>query len=332
VTTSPHRSALPHPDRAGRPLALVAGGSRGLGLLIARELGRRGYRLAVCARNADELAEAARILAEDGHEVRVDVCDVADAAAVQDLVDRLERESGPVEVAVAVAGVIQVGPLSSMTRAHFEEAVGIMLWGPVNLALALLPAMRSRARGRIGVVSSIGGVVAVPHLLPYSTAKFGALGFSSGLRAELAGTGITVTSIVPGLMRTGSHLRAEFVGNQAREFGWFSLGATLPLVSMDAERAAARIVSGVLAGRAYVLLTWMTKAAVRVSGLAPTVTATLVGVGSRLLPSGAGASTDTDTVQGYQARERMTGTARRVLDGVTTLGRRASRRFNQAQR
>jgi short-subunit dehydrogenase len=217
-----------------------------------------------------------------------------------------------------------------MTRAHFEEAVGIMLWGPVNLALAVLPAMRSRARGRIGVVSSIGGVVAVPHLLPYSTAKFGALGFSSGLRAELAGSGITVTSIVPGLMRTGSHLRAEFVGNQAREFGWFSLGAALPVVSMDAERAAARIVTGVLAGRAYVLLTWMTKAAVRVSGLAPTVTATLVGVGSRLLPSGAGGSTD--TVQGYQARERMHGTAGRVIDGLTTLGRRASRRFNQPQR
>ena len=108
---------------------------------------------------------------------------------------------------MVVAGVIQVGPLSSMTRAHFEEAVNIMLWGPVNVALAVLPGMRRRSRGRLAVVSSIGGIIAVPHLLPYSTAKFGALGFSSGLRSELAGTGISVTSIVPGLMRTGSHLR-----------------------------------------------------------------------------------------------------------------------------
>ena len=330
MTTSPQRSTPSTPEPTGRALALVAGGSRGLGLLMARELGRRGYRLAVSARDADELAEARRILEADGHDVRVDVCDVADPVGVQDLVDRIERESGPVEVALAVAGVIQVGPLSSMTRAHFEEAVGIMLWGPVNLALAVLPAMRTRGRGRIGIVSSIGGVVAVPHLLPYSTAKFGALGFSSGLRTELAGSGITVTTIVPGLMRTGSHLRAEFVGTQSKEFSWFSLSAALPLVSMDAERAAHRIVSGVLAGRAYVLLTWMTKAAVRVSGLAPTLTSTVVGLGGRLLPSGPGATTD--TVQGYQARERMNGAAGRVLDGLTTLGRRASRRFNQPQR
>ena len=318
-------------DPAGRgkpaPLALVAGGSRGLGLLVARQLGRAGYRLAICARNADELEQARQHVAADGHDVSVEVCDVSDAAAVAAMVDRLEREPGGIEVAVVVAGVIQVGPLSSMTREHFEEAINIMLWGPVNVALAVLPGMRRRRRGRLGVVSSIGGIIAVPHLLPYSTAKFGALGFSSGLRAELAGTGISVTTIAPGLMRTGSHLRAEFVGQQQRELTWFSLGATVPLLSMDAERAAAKIVAGVLAGRAYVVLTPLAQLGMRLNGLAPTVTAALMAVGGRLLPTGP--DHPTPTRQGYQVRQQMPARSGRAFDSLTALGRRAARRFNQ---
>lgn len=327
MTSDPTPYALPD---SIRPLAFVAGGSRGLGLLIAHELGRRGHRLAVCARSADELEAARQQLTSAGHEVRVDVCDVSDAEAVSALVDRLERESGPLDVALVVAGVIQVGPLSSMTRRHFEQAIGIMLWGPVNVALAVLPAMRTRRHGRIGVVSSIGGLIAVPHLLPYSTAKFGATGFSSGLRSELAGTGVTVTTVAPGLMRTGSHLRADFVGQQGREFGWFSLGATLPLISMDAERAAAKIVAGVLGGRAYVVLTPLAQLGMRLNGLAPTLTSALVGLAGRLLPDGPGVPTD--TLQGYQAREQVRSAPRGLLDGVTTLGRRAAARFNQQPR
>ena len=326
MTSEPNPSVLP----STLPLAFVAGGSRGLGLLIARELGRRGHRLAVCARDAEELEAARQLLSAEGLEVRVDVCDVSDADRVTALVEQLERETGPVEVAIVVAGVIQVGPLTSVTRSHFSEAINIMLWGPINVALALLPAMRERGRGRIGIITSIGGVIAVPHLLPYSTAKFGAVGFASGLRSELSGSGITATTVVPGLMRTGSHFRAKFVGDQGLEFGWFSLGATLPLVAMDAERAASWIVAGVLAGRAYVLLSPITQIGIRVKGLAPGLTTLAVGLAGRLLPNGPG--TSTETIEGYQARQRMNGTAGRLLDGVSTLGRRAAQRFNQQQR
>lgn len=327
MTSQPSEPVLP---AAPRGLALVAGGSRGLGLLAARELGRQGYRLAICARDADELEVARAQLAGDGYEVRVDVCDVVDETAVTELVERLEEQSGPLEVALVVAGVIQVGPLSSMTRAHFEQAVDIMLWGPVNVALAVLPAMRARRRGHIGIVSSLAGIIAVPHLLPYSTAKFAALGFSSGLRSELAGTGVRVTTIAPGLMRTGSHLRAFFVGDQGREFGWLSLGAALPVISIDAEKAAARIVSGVLAGRAYVMFTPLVHVGMRLNGLSPTLVSALVGAGSRLLPNGPGVPTD--TVTGYQARERVRSAPRGVLNALTTLGNRAAARFNQQPR
>ena len=111
--------------------------------------------------------------------------------------------------------------------------------------------MRERGRGRIGVITSLGGLISAPHLLPYSTAKFGAVGFTRGLRSELSGTGVSVTSVGSGLMRTGSHLRAKFVGNQAREYSWFGTAASFPLLSMDAERAAARIVRGMLRGQSW---------------------------------------------------------------------------------
>jgi short-subunit dehydrogenase len=318
----------PQSTPAAAPLALVAGASRGLGLLIARELGRRGHRLVICARSADELETARTHLVADGLEVRALVCDVSDAAAVEALVADVEASDGPVDVAFAVAGVIQVGPLASLTRDHFAEAINIMLWGPINVALAVAGPMRARGAGRIGVITSIGGLVPVPHLLPYSTAKFGAVGFSAGLRSELAGTGVKVTTVAPGLMRTGSHLRAEFTGQQGAEYAWFAPSATLPVIAMDPEKAAVRIVDGVLAGRAYVLLSLLTKVAARVNGLAPTTTAAFLGLAGRLLPSGPPPS-GTDTVQGYQVEERLKPLPAALARAVTTLGRRAADRWNQ---
>ena len=309
-------------------MALVAGASRGLGLLLARELGRRGHRLVICARSAGELEIARAHLEADGLTVRTAVCDVSDAEAVEALVDDTERIEGPVAVAIVVAGVIQVGPLASLTRAHFEEALGVMLWGPVHVGLALAGRMRARGHGRIGVITSVGGLVPVPHLLPYSTAKFAAVGFAAGLRDELAGTGVKVTTVAPGLMRTGSHLRAEFTGNQAAEYAWFAPAASLPVVTMDPEHAAVRIVDAVLAGRAYLLLSLLTKIASRVNGLAPTTTAALLGLTSRLLPSGP-APAGTSTIQGYQVEERLKPLPSVLAKAVTILGRRAANRWNQ---
>ncbi|MFC8302710.1 SDR family NAD(P)-dependent oxidoreductase [Specibacter sp. NPDC057265] len=312
-----------------KKIALVAGASRGLGLLLAHELGARGYRLVICARDADTLDAAAQQLRGAGFEVHPRVCDVGDNAAVVDLVAGIENGIGPIEVLITVAGTIQVGPLAELDHGHFEQAVSTMLWGPVNLALAVVEPMRRRGSGHIATVTSIGGMVSVPHLLPYSTAKFGAVGFSQGLRSELSGSGVSVTTIVPGLMRTGSHLRALFTGRQSAEYFWFSLGASTPVVSMAAERAAARMVKGVLAGRTMVVLTPLAKVAIRVHGLAPAFTAALLGRAGRLLPGPA--SGDQATMEGAQARSRMDPAIRAVHDRLTRLGRRAAGRFNEAR-
>jgi hypothetical protein len=174
----------------------------------------------------------------------------------------------------------------------------------------------------------------VPHLLPYSTAKFGAVGFATGLRAELAGSGVTVTTIAPGLMRTGSHVQAEFVGDPAREYAWFAPSASLPVLAMDAERAAARMVDAVLAGRSMLVLTWLAKLGRAVNGLAPRTTAVAMGAAARLLPaaptgSRPGFEAPAQTVTGWTARERLSPVAGTVVRGLSRLGERAIGRYNQ---
>ncbi|AKT50321.1 SDR family NAD(P)-dependent oxidoreductase [Arsenicicoccus sp. oral taxon 190] len=308
------------------PVAVVAGASRGLGLLVARDLGERGFRVVLLARNPEELDAARNQLRGEGIDAHSRTADVTDHARLEAVIEEVEREVGPITVAIHVAGVIQVGPLAATRREHFEQAIDIMLWGPVNLALAVLPVMRERRRGRIGVVTSIGGKISVPHLLPYSTAKFGAVGFTEGLAAELAGTGVTATTIVPGLMRTGSHLQAQFIGDQAKEYAWFAPGASLPLVSMSADRAAHQMVEATLAGDPVALLSPLSKVGARVAGLAPATTTRLLGLMARVLPSGTG---DGQTITGHEARERL---GNPVVEALTVLGNRAARRNNEHHR
>ncbi len=317
-----------------RPVAIVAGGSRGLGLLICQTLLEEGYAVAVCARDLAETAEGARLAEQEararvgtraGH-ARPFVCDVTDREQVTQVVADVERELGPVEVLVHVAGIIQVGPAETMTLEHFDQAVGVMLMGPVNTAWAVLPGMRERGHGRIGVVTSIGGKVAAPHLLPYVTAKFGAVGFTEGLAAELAGTGVTATTLVPGLMRTGSPEQALFTGDRDAEYAWFATSASLPLLSMDARRAARRMVRAVLAGKPVLQLTPATVVGTRVHGLMPGTTVRLVGLASRLLPSATGAPDESEARPGREASPRLDSG---VLGALTVLGRRAAHRLNQ---
>lgn len=328
TTTMSLRTQPPTAPVSGRtPVALVAGASRGLGLLVARDLGRRGFRVVLLARDGAELEDARVRLAAEGLDVHARPGDVTDHEGIEAVVAEVEREVGPITVAMHVAGIIQVGPLDATERGHFEQAVDVMLWGPINVALAVLPAMRERRRGRIGVVTSIGGKVSVPHLLPYSTAKFGAVGFTEGLYAELAGTGVTATTIVPGLMRTGSHLQARFIGTgAAKEYAWFAPGASLPLLSISAESAARQMVDATLAGDAVALVSPMSKVAARVAGLAPGTTTRLLGVVSRLLPSG---EADGRTITGHQARAELDNP---IVDRLTTLGDRAARRNNEHHR
>jgi NAD(P)-dependent dehydrogenase (short-subunit alcohol dehydrogenase family) len=306
-------------------VVLITGSSRGLGLALARAFAREGCRLVLCARDAQELEQARADLAGRGAAVLAVPCDVAQREQVQHLVDQAMRHFGRVDILVNNAGIIQVGPLQTVTIEDFETALGVMFWGVLYPTLAVLPQMRQRRSGRIVNITSIGGMVSVPHLLPYNCAKFAAVGLSEGLRAELHQEGIRVTTIVPGLMRTGSHLRANFRGQQEREFSWFAISASLPLVSIQAERAARQIVQATKRGEAERILTLPANLVERFHGLFPGTTTNILGAVNRLLPAADGSGSMRDT-PGLEIQRRLRSP---VLNVLTRLGRAAAQRLRQ---
>ncbi|MEU1823169.1 SDR family oxidoreductase [Streptomyces abikoensis] len=307
--------------------ALVTGSSRGLGLLIARELARRGCSVMLCARDAAELKRAEAFVREscgNGTRVRSVTADVTGPGVALELVDATTEAFGGLDVLVNNAGVIQVGPLGAMTEDDFRSAMETMYFAPLRLTLAALEGMRERGHGRIVNISSIGGRIPAPHLLPYDAAKFAAAGLSQGLRAELAQEGISVTTVLPGLMRTGSHRGARFSGQAGREYAWFAAAAALPLLSMDAERAARAIVRAAERGRPELVLTALAKVGVRLHGVAPATTTRALSLATRLLP---GPGPDPrHLVPGHEAA-RETGSA--ALGRLTVLNDRAADRYNQ---
>lgn len=300
---------------------LITGGSRGLGLAMAHAFAREGCRIAICARDRAEL-EAARSHLGLGDALLTLECDVTDQAQVAAAVERANASLGGIDVLVNNAGEIQVGPLESMTVEDFEHAMSVMFWGTVYPTLGVLPLMRTRQQGRIVNITSIGGKVAVPHLLPYVCAKFAAIGFSEGLRSELTGTGVRVVTIAPGLMRTGSYLNATFKGDREKETLWFSLGATLPGISMSADRAARQIVKAARRGEAERVLSLPANLLARLHALFPGLTSDILGWVNRvLLPSGA----DPELRPGHEASVLRTP----WMSALTVLGRRAAERLLQ---
>jgi NAD(P)-dependent dehydrogenase (short-subunit alcohol dehydrogenase family) len=306
------------------PVAVVTGASRGLGFLIARELAEHGHRLVICARNADGLQAAADQLRAAGADVTTVVGDVSTQPVADRLVEAAVEAYGRLDVLVNNAGIIQVGPVVSMTTDDFADAMNGIFWGTARPTLAALPVLRRQGSGRIVNVTSIGGRVPAPHLMPYVAAKFATVGFSETLRAEAGKYGITVTTVVPGLMRTGSPLNALFKGDTAAEYRWFAAGDSIPLVSIAAPRAARRIVRAGLRGRSVLTLTPAAVVASRLHGLAPGLTGTLAAVFDRTLPRGDSAALATP---GHVVeRESPPGRAYRLLTG---LSRRAAAAFHQ---
>jgi short-subunit dehydrogenase len=267
-------------------VALITGGSRGLGLALARELARHGSKIAICARVQDELESAREILEREGAEVIAICCDVSQKDQVDQMMRDVRARFGRIGILINNAGIIRVAPVENVTIQDFEEAMAVMFWGVVYPTLAVLDEMRERRAGRIVTIASIGGKVSVPHLLPYCCAKFAAVGFCEGLRAEMNRYGVKVTLIAPGLMRTGSYKNAEFKGKKQAEARWFSLGATLPLASMSAERAARQIITAMRKGQAEKILSTQATVLARVNGAIPGLVPDLLGIANRLLPAG----------------------------------------------
>jgi short-subunit dehydrogenase len=314
------RKALAHKYNLAGKTVFITGGSRGLGLVLAREFGKRGARLAICAREQAELTRAASDLEGRGYTVETFACDVTDQTQVEGTIGAVRRRFGSIDVLVNNAGVIAVGPLEAMTLDDYKESLSTHFWGPLYAMMNVLPEMRSRKEGRIVNISSIGGLVSVPHLVPYCAGKFALAGLSEGVCAETRKDGVRVTTVYPGLMRTGSPRNAYFKGKHRGEYAWFSISDAMPLLSVSAERAARAIVSGCERGSARVVISLPAKIAAAAFHLMPGFPTALAMV-ERLLPGPGGVGRE--RVQGKESTSFLSPSP------LTALNERAAVRNNE---
>ncbi len=266
-------------------IVLITGGSRGLGLVLARTLAREGAKIAICARDAEELNRAERDLTARGAEVLTAVCDVRNQNEVDQTVEKVCSHYGQIDVLINNAGVIQVGPLEAQTREDFEDAMNVHFWGAYYAMSAVIPKMRERGAGKIVNISSIGGKMNVPHLAPYCASKFALVGLSGAMRVELAKDNIDVTTICPGLMRTGSHVNAVFKGQNTYEYAWFSISDAFPLASIGVEAAARQIIEACRQGDAEGIISIQAELAAKMNALFPEMVSEISGLVNRILPS-----------------------------------------------
>lgn len=299
----------------------VTGASRGLGLLLAQEFAQRGANIAISARDRGELDRAETQLRMITDQVLTLDADMTMREEVELAVHKIEHHFGCLDILVNNAGTICVGPVETMTIDDYRDSINTHFWGPYFASMAVLPSFQRLRRGRIVNISSIGGKIGVPHLVPYCVGKFALTGFSEGLRSELLKDNIYVTTVCPGLIRTGSPRNASFKGNNEAEYAWFSISDALPVISMSAKRAARRIVNACLRGEAEVILSLPAQAVVKLHGLFPGATTDLLGLMNVLLPPPGGIGSDVRT--GKHSSSSVS------PSWITTLNEQAAQENNQ---
>jgi short-subunit dehydrogenase len=312
-------------DRIRNKVVVITGGSRGLGLALAERLGREGAKLALSARDGEELERARSLLlrrhcVRNPHDIVLFPADLRKVEEAEELIRQTTRHFGQVDILINNAGIITVGPVVSQTLEDFRDAMDTNFFSGLHCTLAVLPQMLARRDGAIVNITSIGGKIAVPHLLPYVASKFAAVGFSEGLNVELRGKGIRVTTVCPGLMRTGSHLNAQFKGEAAREYSWFSVAAGIPGLSTSVRSAARKIVAAISQGKREIAITPQAIVAARFGNTMPAVTSWVLQLMNVALPSAPSGATR--KYRGAEVRDME-------VKPLTVLANAAAHRYNQ---
>jgi NAD(P)-dependent dehydrogenase (short-subunit alcohol dehydrogenase family) len=308
-------------------VAVVCGGSRGLGLAVARALASKGCTVALCARTQSDVDAACTEIARAQEAVVYgETCDLRHRDEVERFLANVTTRLGPIDVLVANAATISVAPIETLDAGDFEDAWRDIFLTALHPAMAVLPSMRERRRGTVAFVTSIGGKIGVPHLAPYSSAKFAEVGFAQALRAEVAKDGIHVLTVVPGLMRTGSPTHAQFGGQASKEYAWFTASANTPLLSIDADRAAKLIVRGIERGAHEVTYTPAARVASRLHDVTPSLFDLFLGIAARLLPRARGRRRPK-----LEGRDVETASHSLVIDAIERRNRPFAARFGQSR-
>ncbi|HEV7299541.1 MAG TPA: SDR family oxidoreductase [Tepidisphaeraceae bacterium] len=294
-------------------VVLITGGSRGLGLVMARQLAERGAKLAICARDADELSRAEAELSAVAPAVLAVPCDVAVPEQLANLVDRVRNELGSIDVLINNASQLIVAPAAHQQEADYRTMLDTTFWAAYRLTELVLPDMRANGGGRIVNISSIGGLIPAPHMASYVAGKHALTGYSRAMRNELARENILVTTVHPGLVRTGSPRNVTVRGNAPAEYAWFKISDSLPFTSMSAERAASNIIDALVHGDADLTLTLSAKLGATVQQLFPNFAAFAGDLMNRALPDPIDATGD----RPVKGRDAETPLSRSVLGRLT---------------
>ncbi len=321
LLTHKHRSIDLH-----QKVTLITGGSRGLGLEIARLMVKEGARVVICARDKQELKRAKKDLDElaashgtDG--VYTVACDVTDTVQVKSMLTRIKKNFGAIEVLINNAGIIQIAPVEEMERQEYEEAMNLHFWAPYQLMEAVLPEMKKKKEGRIVNIASLAGKVIVPHLAPYTASKHALVGLSESLHAEMQKYNVYITTVCPGLMRTGSIRQMVHKGQHKKEHALAEIFASQPLTSMNAKSAAESIVSACKHGETSLILPLQAKILTAANGIFPGLFADVMGLLNRLLPAPGGIGKD--RAKGYESESD------KVPSSLKRVNQKAAARNNE---
>ncbi len=226
-----------------RPVVLVTGGSRGIGLALARGFAARGHDLFLVARDAERLHDAAAaITAEFDVWVGLAPCDLAQRGAAAGLLAALDAARCTVDVLVNCAGVAALGSFIDNDAAAARAMRNLNIEAATDLMHACLPAMVARGRGGVLTVASLAGVTPMPYLALYGATKSYLIALSRAVATEVAGTGVTVSVLLPGPVDTG------FFANSMQA----SERRTAPLLALSPEAVARTAIDGFLAGQTVI--------------------------------------------------------------------------------
>ena len=221
---------------------LVTGASRGIGLATARQFASLGAQVGLVASNAERLAEAATDLEGKHHVVAADLTDPAQCARA---VSEVSAALGPIDVLVSCAGVLRRDFIEDVTPADFEQSYRLHAGASIWLTQGVLAGMRERGYGRIVLVSSELGLIGAPSYASYCSSKWAMVGLGEVLAHELAGSGVSVTVVCPGDVRTEQ---------LEEEHRWGPTGGVVPEKAMSAEYCAGAIVRAAAGRRPVVVV------------------------------------------------------------------------------
>ncbi len=271
-------------DFRGRVVA-ITGGSRGLGLNLARQLATQGAKIALIARDEAELQRAKAEILALGAECLIVKADLGVQSEAERAIDSIAAHFGHLDALINSIGVMQIGPLEHMTQADFESAMKVNFWAGMWCARAAIPHLQKTGNGRIANIVSFGGQIAAPHMAPYAASKFAMKGFSDALRNEVAKDGILVTTVCPGPIRSGSHVQIRFKGQQAKEYRMLKTAVGVPFGAIEVDSAARLIIDAMKKGVPQLTFPFPIQLAVAGYTAFPNLAGAMVAFATRFAPA-----------------------------------------------